>query len=262
MPKINQEEYEVLKELDDKWKWIARDESEGVFLFVEKPNKYRYLPQWRNHTCDWKTFETEVFQFIQWENEEPYNISELIEEHEISLKYQESVELGEQVIRGHIKNQLKDESEETEVKNIEWLRKDFDRIFDQSIRINSDKEWDKGWNVGWYEARTTVYALINQLDEPEVLSQEWIDEHTYYNHNTGEDIVYVDDLKDLLVPEQEEVDRAYKDGYEKGKQHTFYKGYLEGLADKENEPETIADVVTTFWKSFERLKEVMSKGIS
>ena len=27
MPRINQEEYEVLKGLDDNWKWITRDDE-------------------------------------------------------------------------------------------------------------------------------------------------------------------------------------------------------------------------------------------
>ena len=74
---------------------------------------------------------------------------------------------------------------------------------------------------------------------------------------TTSDVVTVEKLKNLLVPKQEEIDQAYKDGYETGKQHTFYKG----LGDKGSEPETVADVVTTFWKSYERLKEVMSMEV-
>ena len=65
--------------------------------------------------------------------------------------------------------------------------------------------------------------------EPEALSQEWIDEHAQGDYDEW---VYTEDLQNLLVPKQEEVDQAYKDGYEKGKEYTFYKGYLEGLADK------------------------------
>ena len=107
---------------------------------------------------------------------------------------------------------------------------------------------------------------LNQLDEPEVLSQEFINEKAVEVYaDTADAEVHVAfrmrDLQNLLVPKQDEVDQAYKDGYETGKQHTFYKGYLEGLADKGSEPETVADVVTTFWKSFERLKEVMSLDV-
>ena len=40
MPKINQEEYEVLKGLDDKWKWIARDRDTILWAYEDKPRKY------------------------------------------------------------------------------------------------------------------------------------------------------------------------------------------------------------------------------
>ena len=102
---------------------------------------------------------------------------------------------------------------------------------------------------------------LNQLDEPEVLSQEWIERNTSPVDDEGRLYVWKIDLQNLLVPKQEEVDRAYKDGYEEGREHGFYKGYREGLANKGGEPETVADVVTTFWKSYERLKEVMSMEV-
>ena len=90
---------------------------------------------------------------------------------------------------------------------------------------------------GMIDAYKNVEHIINQLDEPETLSQEWIDENKVARIDnlrkmTTSDVVTVEKLKSLLVPKQEEVDQAYKDGYEKGKEYTFYKGYLEGLADK------------------------------
>ena len=153
--------------------------------------------------------------------------------------------------------------------------------------MKKDKEWLKKWTYeyedeinGWLGDKHTgdyfstrlhgglsaikeIREKLNQLDEPEVLSQEWIDNNSVYASFDGvtEEYVHVDELKELLVPKQGEVDQAYKSGYETGKQHTFYKGYLEGLADKEKEPETVADVISDFWKSFERLKEVMSMEV-
>ena len=117
--------------------------------------------------------------------------------------------------------------------------------------------------------------LINQLDEPETLSQEWLVEHSYNVHLLGTpDVETVavprDNLEGILVPKQEvltdeqiarKVDQAYKDGYEKGKQHTFYKGYLEGLADKEKEPETVASVMADFFGAAARLKEVLTMEV-
>jgi hypothetical protein len=170
-------------------------------------------------------------------------------------------------------------------KDLNWFKERLD-----DIEMNSPSLWSH--NSIWMLDR--VNELLDQLDEPEVLSHEWIDENKKDSgvHYIGY-YVPIGRLHDLLVPKQEEVDRAYKNGYEKGKQHTFYKGYLEGLAEGERktneyfesiteepsyeqvqkylsehgievvgkEPETVADVITDFFKSLERLKEVMSMEV-
>ena len=53
-----------------------------------------------------------------------------------------------------------------------------------------------------------ILDIIHELDEPEVLSQEWIDEHkvariSNLRKMTMSDVVPVDELQDLLVPKQE-----------------------------------------------------------
>ena len=83
MPKINQEEYEVLKGLDDKWKWIARDTSRNrhrskLSKYKEKPKKTPY--QWL--AFNYEDMDDSKFKFIKWSDEEPYNIAELIKEYE------------------------------------------------------------------------------------------------------------------------------------------------------------------------------------
>ena len=178
-------------------------------------------------------------------------------------------------------------------KDIEWLK--------SAIQMNLDfyNDKDEEWQMAKVRAYAKVLDLINQLDEPEVLSKEWISENVEYAYfdmldgsgrlSSATAIIKPKKLKNLLVPKQEEVDRAYKSGYETGKQHTFYKGYLEGLTEGERktneyfesiteepsyeqvqkylsehgievvekEPETVADVIADFFKSLERLKEVM-----
>ena len=89
MPKINREEYEVLKELDDKWKWIARDDDLSVY--DDKPVKvHSVIPCWdiRITKSEWRVINRSLFQFIQWEDEEPYNIAELIEEYVLGKRIQ------------------------------------------------------------------------------------------------------------------------------------------------------------------------------
>ena len=77
------------------------------------------------------------------------------------------------------------------------------------------------------------------------MSQEWISEHS--NGPSRSRYVWVSDLKEQLVPKQEEVDRAYKDGYEKGKEH----------ATRDDEPETVASVMADFLGAAARLGEVL-----
>ena len=129
MPKINQEEYEVLKGLDEKWKWVARDKDRGLYAFTGKPfKKYGPLLYWGTEgflsfeLFDKKSFELfdkkDLFQFIQWEDEEPYNIQELIKEYEY---HNEPVKLAgglsitqakyDKYLEEHIK-ELENESEE------------------------------------------------------------------------------------------------------------------------------------------------------
>ena len=131
--------------------------------------------------------------------------------------------------------------EETEAKDIKWANEEIKKEWN----LLNDKRYERevdDLTTGVLLGLKKALNILNQLDEPEVLSEEWIDEHTFYNGNVSEGgFIFVAYLKDKLVPKQEEVNQAYKDGYEKGKQHTFYKGYLEGLADKEKEPEKVED---------------------
>ena len=260
MTKINQEEYEILKELDDKWKWIAKDKySDNPELFQVKPYKTGVVWFWVGYTEVEKIYNDELFQFIQWEDEEPHNIQELIDEYLDDEYGYFNMKLSRE-----FEEFIKKESGEAEMKkDIKWLMQWIEEYESEVIEECKDelKGIVRAHSHGKQSAIKRIKQKIDQLDEPEVLSKEWIGEHTWNNHYIGRPFVYVDDLQNLLVPKQEEVDRAYKDGYEEGREHGFYKGYREGLVNKWGEPETVADVVTTFWKSYERLKEVMNMEV-
>src|SRR5699024_10134455 len=105
------------------------------------------------------------------------------------------------------------ESEETEVKkDIEWLKEETSAVL-REVFNNHALDY-----VKYIEVKRQLERLFAQLDEPEVLSQEFIDKYKvdYDNWMPAVPIVH---LQNLLVPKRDEVDRAYKDGYEKGKQH-------------------------------------------
>ena len=295
MPKINHEEYEVLKGLDDKWKWIARDKDNTLVMGAGKNE--RYLDGWfppenigdslvvdeTNAVKDVSEYGN-LFQFIQWEDESPYNIQELIEEYLYDNRPKLFIDGQEQSF------EFIEESEEKEVNKQKLIKK-------WESAIEAAEFYGRGKEDRLIEYMRNFVDDLNQLDEPEVLSQEWIDGHKETIFDLDEDFetefIKADDLQNLLVPKQEEVDRAYKDGYEKGKQHTFYKGYLEGLTEGERqtaeyfesiteepskeqvwkylsehgievvdkEPETVASVIADFYKSLERLKEVLGTEV-
>ena len=164
MPKINREEYEVLKGLDEKWKWIARNYNGALITFTSKPTK--------NPNLYWDSFgermDDRLFQFIQWEDEEPYSIAELIEEYEYSTEH------VSHVVNERVKalGKVWSESEEKEVKDLGWLKRSIDKriktIESDDITFVGSEYYDEGYIDGM---RDVLYR-IDQLDEPEVLPQE------------------------------------------------------------------------------------------
>ena len=99
-------------------------------------------------------------------------------------------------------------------KNIKWLKEE---LLEELMQFNDNPNMMTSYETGIADGIVTAINLTVKLDEPEVLSPDGIDKHS--NGTSRSQYVWVDDLKELLVPKQEEVDRAYKDGYDKGKEH-------------------------------------------
>lgn len=81
-------------------------------------------------------------------------------------------------------------------KDIEWAKKEIKELMtEESQNYPHDEMIEK----------EIVLGILNQLDEPEVLSQGWIDENSSYADFDGvtDEYVHVDDLKEMLVPKQE-----------------------------------------------------------
>lgn len=85
-------------------------------------------------------------------------------------------------------------------KDIEWAKKEIKELMtEESQNYPHDEMVEK----------EMVLGILNQLDEPEVLSHDWIDEHKYFP--VGEDaVVRARDLRKLLVSKQEELESRVK----------------------------------------------------
>ena len=198
---INQEEYEVLKELGDKRKWIARDgECNSLNVFSVKPIKvhsqWDYMDVGYEHVGLTRE-ENKMFQFVQWEDEEPHSIAELIEEYEGRGDIVYAAKEYAEYISKFSEKLLTEMEEEEMKKDKEWLKEEIESKFHR-----------------WYNSTQSLNSLvadvnnsINQLDEPKVLSEEWIENKKWQAYDPDARTLYwavtETDLENLLVPKQE-----------------------------------------------------------
>ena len=76
-PKPTEDEKVILRNLPKGYKWIARDSSGMVYIFIERPTKLSCI--WSGDSLLGRVIPFgHLFQFIQWEDEEPYSIEELL----------------------------------------------------------------------------------------------------------------------------------------------------------------------------------------
>ena len=81
MPRLRNAEFTILQNLDSKYEYIARDGSGSLYVYTTKPNKG--IGGWSINVflgidCSKMPY-SDLFQFVKWEDEEPYVISELLE---------------------------------------------------------------------------------------------------------------------------------------------------------------------------------------
>ena len=80
--KVSKDEYVILKNFQEEWKYgyVARDKNGFLYAFKEKPFKDEAV--WLgNGTCQFRIF-NHLFPYIKWEDKEPKKISDLINEYE------------------------------------------------------------------------------------------------------------------------------------------------------------------------------------
>lgn len=84
---LSDDEYVILKNIDKKWKWIARDRDSSLWLYTFKPTKR--TKTWREETDVYKNINlyNHLFQFIKWEDDDSYKIAKLLEAYEEEKKW-------------------------------------------------------------------------------------------------------------------------------------------------------------------------------
>ena len=80
----------------------------------------------------------------------------------------------------------------------------------ENYRTERERELGRVGQWAWNNCIDKAYELAEELDEPQTNSQEtlskaWIDKHAEYYEYLGYAVVPVNDLQNLLVPNQEEV---------------------------------------------------------
>ena len=79
IPQLTEDEKVILKNIPKKYKYIARDRSGLIFLCSKKPSKCDY--SWIGYNDIASPYD-HLFQFIEWEDEEPYSIEDLLKGEE------------------------------------------------------------------------------------------------------------------------------------------------------------------------------------
>ena len=75
--RISYEEKILLKHIDKKYKWIARDGDNNICIFTDKP--YKINSMWlTNEIFKSYSMYSHLFTFIKFEDKEPYSIEELL----------------------------------------------------------------------------------------------------------------------------------------------------------------------------------------
>lgn len=89
-PKIPLATKYFLESLNNKYKWIAKDENGTVWCYKSKPEKYtqdnnkRWTVHGKGNIAGFNDIlKKELFDFLSWEDEKPTNIKELLENCEV-----------------------------------------------------------------------------------------------------------------------------------------------------------------------------------
>ena len=76
-PTLSEAERVILENIDKDYRWICRDKKYGLYVYHYKPKREGTI--WIGSCGNFNAF-NHLFQFITWEDSEPYNIEELLKQ--------------------------------------------------------------------------------------------------------------------------------------------------------------------------------------
>ena len=82
-PRLTNDEISILRNIDKKYKWIARDKNGILYIYDSVPEK-RGNNKWSRDTLHVDILSnlslfSHMFNFIKWTDDEPYNINDLLD---------------------------------------------------------------------------------------------------------------------------------------------------------------------------------------
>ena len=82
-PRLTNDEIAILRNIDKKYKWIARDKNGILYIYDSVPEK-RGNYKWSRDTLHVDILSnlslfSHLFNFIKWTDDEPYNINDLLD---------------------------------------------------------------------------------------------------------------------------------------------------------------------------------------
>lgn len=80
-PLLSEAEYHILKNANAQWKLIARDEDGDLFIYNEKPYKSTSYWEYTSKYTELGIY-IHLFPFVKWEDDEPWEITKLLERYE------------------------------------------------------------------------------------------------------------------------------------------------------------------------------------
>lgn len=78
-PVLTDDEKVILRNIDKAFRYIARDKDGDLYIYIEKTTKSKAC-HWNPTGCRCFVAYNHLFQFIKWEDEEPYSIEDLLNE--------------------------------------------------------------------------------------------------------------------------------------------------------------------------------------